>query len=261
MHKPNPYQQAGDPKFIPGIYNYCDRWCERCSFTDRCLNYARAEEEEAGEELDTEAFWQKLQETFHKTEEMIETMARERGIDLNELEPTTEDLEQQRQERDTVENHALARASRDYMLQVQEWFKGATSALEQLEQQLNQNTQLGIEESGTEATFATVSDALEVIRWYQTLISAKVMRALSGRLFDEDEEDDFPSDADGSAKVALLGMDRSIGAWGTLYQHMPGQSDTILDLLTQLERLRRQTEQIFPKARAFQRPGFDTGHS
>ncbi len=26
--------------FIPGIYNYCDRWCERCPFTDRCMNYA-----------------------------------------------------------------------------------------------------------------------------------------------------------------------------------------------------------------------------
>jgi predicted protein tyrosine phosphatase len=28
---------ASDPKFIPGIYNYCDRWCERCPFTSRCL--------------------------------------------------------------------------------------------------------------------------------------------------------------------------------------------------------------------------------
>lgn len=24
--------------FIEGIYNYCDRWCEKCSFTARCLN-------------------------------------------------------------------------------------------------------------------------------------------------------------------------------------------------------------------------------
>ena len=22
---------------IPGIYNYCDRWCERCKFTSQCL--------------------------------------------------------------------------------------------------------------------------------------------------------------------------------------------------------------------------------
>ena len=26
--------------FIPGIYNYCDRWCERCLYTDRCRTFA-----------------------------------------------------------------------------------------------------------------------------------------------------------------------------------------------------------------------------
>ncbi len=25
---------------VEGIYNYCDRWCERCTYTSRCLNYA-----------------------------------------------------------------------------------------------------------------------------------------------------------------------------------------------------------------------------
>jgi len=23
-------------RMIPGIYNYCDRWCERCAFSRRC---------------------------------------------------------------------------------------------------------------------------------------------------------------------------------------------------------------------------------
>ncbi len=34
---------AGDPRFIPGIYNYCDRWCERCAYTGRCLNFVHGE--------------------------------------------------------------------------------------------------------------------------------------------------------------------------------------------------------------------------
>ena len=29
-------KQVNDPRFIPGIYNYCNRWCERCRFADRC---------------------------------------------------------------------------------------------------------------------------------------------------------------------------------------------------------------------------------
>jgi len=35
---------AGDPRFISGIYNYCDRWCERCNFTSRCLVYEQLPE-------------------------------------------------------------------------------------------------------------------------------------------------------------------------------------------------------------------------
>jgi len=27
-------------RFISGIYNYCDRWCDRCSFTSRCMHFA-----------------------------------------------------------------------------------------------------------------------------------------------------------------------------------------------------------------------------
>jgi len=31
---------AGNPDFISGIYNYCDRWCERCVMTARCVVFA-----------------------------------------------------------------------------------------------------------------------------------------------------------------------------------------------------------------------------
>lgn len=31
-------------RFISGIYNYCDYWCERCAFTRRCRNFAMGDE-------------------------------------------------------------------------------------------------------------------------------------------------------------------------------------------------------------------------
>jgi len=31
---------SDDQGFIPGVYNYCDRWCERCPFASRCRVYA-----------------------------------------------------------------------------------------------------------------------------------------------------------------------------------------------------------------------------
>src|SRR5439155_24301861 len=29
----------GRGKYIDGIFNYCDRWCERCPFTSRCRSF------------------------------------------------------------------------------------------------------------------------------------------------------------------------------------------------------------------------------
>src|SRR6478752_5739410 len=30
-------KHAGDPRLIEGVSIYCDRWCDRCRFQDRCL--------------------------------------------------------------------------------------------------------------------------------------------------------------------------------------------------------------------------------
>ncbi len=46
-------KKVQDPKYIPGIYNYCDRWCERCQFTSRCLNHSIEEKQNCKlEEID-----------------------------------------------------------------------------------------------------------------------------------------------------------------------------------------------------------------
>jgi hypothetical protein len=42
---------ANNPDLISGIYNYCDRWCERCPLTSRCLVYAT--EQEDGDSLES----------------------------------------------------------------------------------------------------------------------------------------------------------------------------------------------------------------
>ena len=33
-----------EERFIPGIFNYCDRWCERCPQTARCRLFAMDQE-------------------------------------------------------------------------------------------------------------------------------------------------------------------------------------------------------------------------
>src|SRR5947209_6260485 len=77
---------AEDPRFISGIYNYCDRWCERCPFTRRCMVYAMEEAEGTDPEsrdLNNAAYWDSLRDSFEQSIKLLHDMAAERGIDLN----------------------------------------------------------------------------------------------------------------------------------------------------------------------------------
>jgi len=96
-----------------------------------------------------------------------------------------------------------------------------------------------------------------VIAWFQYSIPAKIHRALHGLAYDDADERDWPADHDGSAKVALLGLERSHSAWLELvYRDLASPSD-IEPFVADLIWLSDELERVFPKARAFVRPAFD----
>jgi hypothetical protein len=245
---------ADNPELISGIYNYCDRWCERCPLSSRCLVYATEQEDEdnspESRDIQNEAFWRKLGSIFQETREMIMEWAQDAGIDLTE---TKEDDELRlRKKRRQADNHPLAKAGKKYANAASDWFREFDQVLEVSDLAA---TDADIDEA------ERLVDAREIIHWYQYQIAVKTMRALSSRTdeqeFDTEEDDEFPKDSDGSAKVALLGIDRSIAAWRLMQLSVPDRADSIVPLILQLERLRRRTERQFPNARDFVRPGFD----
>jgi len=58
-------------------------------------------------------------------------------------------------------------------------------------------------------------------------------------------------------QIALIAIDRSIGAWASILKRMPSREDEILIILVTLQKLRCNMENDFPDARKFHRPGFD----
>src|SRR5262249_39585301 len=142
-----------------------------------------------------------------------------------------------------------------YAMRVEAWFKEHKPLFREKGKELESVARMELPGHDVEADVADLSDAVEIIRWYQFQIHVKLARALSG--IKDEEMPGFPSDSDGSAKVALIGLDRSLAAWARLRQHFPDKADELLDILVQLERIRRRTEARFPKARDFKRPGFD----
>ncbi len=95
----------------------------------------------------------------------------------------------------------------------------------------------------------------EVFAWFHTLIAAKVYRALSSSAAAARSEEAKRADALISAKVALIGIDRSVSALSALSAE---DDDPRLELLeAHLRRLGRELEGRFPEARGFVREGLD----
>jgi hypothetical protein len=100
-------------------------------------------------------------------------------------------------------------------------------------------------------------DPRDVIAWFHMMIHVKAMRALHGLAEDNPAERDWPPDHDGSAKVALIGIDRSHTAWLDLVETGIASVSEVASFIDDLVWLRAALERTFPKARAFVRPGFD----
>jgi hypothetical protein len=253
---------AADPRFISGVYNYCDRWCERCPLTSRCLVYAMEQaegpEDHAARDIRNQAFWRRIEEILREANEILDDLMAEHGIALEPL-----DAEAERTLtawRDEARDHPSARAASEYAGVVDAWLAGAETRFRARGRELESQERMGLRGADPAGDARRLADAAEVIRWYQHQIVVKIIRAVGAMERERTRELALDQrDADGSAKVALLGIDRSLAAWSELLRQMPDEEDRILPTLAALSRLRREIETAFPNARAFVRPGFDTG--
>jgi len=231
---------ANNSDLISGIYNYCDRWCERCPLTSRCLVYAtETEEPSESNDIRNAVFWCKIGDTLAEVRKLIPEWAKH-ALDLNQAPPQNTVRRQSRQ----VDHDPLVKAGKRYANEASDWFR-----------ELDQPTE--ITATRIQIDQSPFEDAREVIQWYQHQIAVKTIRALSSRKDEDSEDNDFPKDSDGSAKVALIGIDRSIAAWHLMQLSLSDRAESIVPLILQLERLRNNLEKGFPQARDFIRPGFD----
>jgi hypothetical protein len=116
---------------------------------------------------------------------------------------------------------------------------------------------LGVEsQQNAKEQIETIKDSLAVIEWYSAFVHTKLLRAVMSQA-DEDLPDDFTNDANGSAKTAVIGIERSMKAWVKIFALLPAEEDHFLNVLAMLEKLKNETLTEFPEAMRFVRPGFD----
>ena len=224
------------------------------------MNFAMTREHSDDPEtsdINNEKFWQSLSDIFKMTRELIEETAEEMGVDLDNI-----DFEETAREegiKDKItENHECCQAAKKYDQMVTEFFESEYVPSLQVVDKDHMNNAADLQKSDVLDGPPTLDEMVEIIYWYQHFIYVKLLRAVRGSLGNAEEEwEDFPKDSDGSAKVALIAIDRSMAAWGHMHHFFPSHQDQIMAIIVHLERLRSRTETIFPQARHFVRPGFD----
>ena len=260
-----------NPNNVLGVYNYCDAWCERCAFNTRCA-ISRKEGDLENDAMIKLGLWQDHSEALADTKKWLKTEAQQVK---NWIEP----LEEERQIFDAEENQvrrdvasvAVVQLAQRYEKHVTAWLKDDKMEvlLEQLRTNLKDlntvfsNTQYAQnihnpDSSGTEGGSKKTWEAFAIVQWYVFFIFVKLSRAVEGKI-DEDNfsDDDYPKDSEGSAKIALIGAERSLVAWRQIMHHEPEATAFCLKMMTLLEAIIFEGDKEFPDARKFVRSGFD----
>jgi hypothetical protein len=232
-----------NPHHIDFISAYCDRWCERCRMTHHCSMFtahaaiAMCGDDRAGLELafgrppDDNGVVEPLPDWLNAAVNVTITMDEARGF-----------------ERRHCERHARIEATT--MMQMAQAYMHIAHAWCRTNEELES------------AADVVVREAFEVVSHDLIFIRVKLHRAMDGRDCVGTEDalfDDHPlqNDWNGSAKVALISIERSAAAW-TVLASATGQETPVV-LADQLRDLGAEVEREFPAAWRFRRPGFDQG--
>jgi len=246
-----------EAEFIPGIFNYCDRWCERCSMTSRCSLYfretqRRAEHKEKGEDPDDWGIVLKdVHEDLQQAMQMCAEMADGQGIDLTEIEEEIEEETSSSEKEDQeITEHPLRKKAHAFAMDCHRFLDKFCSLIQEEERKGVHSEQLGV-----------IQDCFQIMSWYHMQIAVKIDRALRGSK-EEDEEDEVwseaaRSDSDGSAKVAFLGLTRVMDALMKAHEWNTSLNAEIMPLLNTIYELIDDVNRDFPGHITFKRPGFD----
>jgi hypothetical protein len=243
--------RASDPNLIAGIYNYCDRRCERCAFTRRCFHYLETCRAISVEHKEHLSVGRVVARSLECSLDILQLVGRRLGLDLSDrLDEAAgaggaalpdEDARTRRKSGPMAD--PLLRIAREYAATTWPIVRALRPVLQVRGE-------------------AVLLEAMATLEAFSAGISAKVFRAVWDTPGVDAGSDRVQSDANGSAKVARLMIGEAREAWRTLMGPGQATSDGVpARLVRLLDELDAGLRSRFPNAMDFVRPGFDTERS
>jgi hypothetical protein len=263
--------------FIPGVYNYCDRRCERCRFVRQC-RVGIVDVDDIGEAEDAVGSGkvEDMKERLHKLMSMPPKSEDDGAdedldddddesfnldFDPNDLEPDPDYEKEQAEIRRKTKEHPLTNMGSTYTMMVGEWLKPREAGLKASGVSLYRTDELGFTGARTPESLV-LSEALDEILWFKYMLHIKCQRAVSGKIEDPDWLLDMgigpiQSDWNGTAKLAIEIVQRCQQAWTTVAELLPETADDIMPILELLRRIGEELKKEFPDTERFVRAGWD----
>ncbi len=231
-------------KNIEGIFNYCDRWCERCLFIDKCTNFEMEKKMGMHENQSMEDALKYVGIMFDETGRMIEEDMKKFGIDINNL----SDIEDKSEDKsENKEKHPLEGISVEYMKKVSDWLELNKEFISENALHLWNISQKKYEQ---------FDEIFNVIGWHMTMIPVKINRVLKPRTkYDDDEF--YETDKNATGKLVLECIDKSTQAFVLLLEFSLFEEDELIEFLAILSQLKKGIEKALPKAKNYKRIGLD----
>lgn len=220
--------------FIVGIFNYCDRRCERCAFTARCRLFAMMTKFEA--QLDPNLRVVADAPSLHGEPGPGVPRAVLDLLDaIDEAEDPLETVHDAAPPPGSSPECAALRTRADaYRERVWRWLR----------------------ERGDEKHHDP-DGPIDIVTWSAVFIPGKVVGLLAIHELTIAWGDGDHAVADGSAKVVLLAIERAHAAWLALVDGDGLAMSTATPVIADLVWLHESLERQFPGARSFVRPAFD----
>ncbi|MEJ5263520.1 MAG: hypothetical protein WHT45_12605 [Ignavibacterium sp.] len=240
--------------FIDGIYNYCDRWCERCNFTDRCrLFYLETERNvqhiiNDEDPQDPNVFTKDIEESLSETMNMISEKMEEMNIDPEDIDDNNFPIEY---DYDAYPINILASN-----------FKDSMGLIEELHNFYGLNTIDAIDKNTMTNELKEIKENLSILSWYSPMVYVKIkslIRANEDYKTEDDEEikEIIKEEIFVTGKLLYIALTKSLSALSNLHEYCSELSDQIIDMMILLTKIKDDLLKMYPEIPDYKRPYFD----
>lgn len=243
---------------ISGIYNYCDRWCEKCAYTNRCLLFKKEAERNIKHILndedpnDPEVFSKDIADSFQEGFDMLSEKMKD--VEFNDL-FDEEDIESFEEE-EALERESFESTEKNSIVTLTQKFFDEFTRYFSL---IKTKYPLVFE---TDSPDNELQEQIHILAWYSPQINVKSRMCVWGKekLLREKDPDIKETDEEMlnvDSRITITGIEKSILALESLINLAPELQTETLEMLIILKNIKDLFIQEYPNSLTFKRPFFD----